>query len=203
MCRYKKGIKDPKNLQSYVQLAAKQSSGNQYSKILNELKNAGVISTTGNKSVYKYNSDEIKTLLRKGGAVLELHTYYSEKEKYDDALVSVHLDWDGVTHHRNTDMYGNGRAYADDEAEVDVNNEVDVLLLKGYVPTFISCKSGSLEGTTALRALYELETVASRFGGKFAKKVLATMQPLKSVAQERAKALGIEVWDMKNDVRGE
>ena len=44
-----------------------------------------------------------------------------------------------------------------------------------------------------LHALYELDTVANRFGGKYCKKVLATVQPVRGVYLERAKEMKIEV----------
>ena len=46
-------------------------------------------------------------------------------------------------------------------------------------------------------ALYELETVAKRFGGKYAKKVVATAQPISPGHLQRAKEMGIEVRVMK------
>ena len=45
----------------------------------------------------------------------------------------------------------------------------------------------------SLHALYELETVAERFGGKYAKKVLVSVQPLSRTYAERAKEMDIEV----------
>ena len=45
-------------------------------------------------------------------------------------------------------------------------------------------------GQQALHALYELETVVSRFGGK---KVLVTANELGDAYMERAKEMGIEV----------
>ena len=51
---------------------------------------------------------------------------------------------------------------------------------------------------TTLMALYELETITSRFGGKYARKVLATLQPVTGIYAERAKEMGIELWHYKN-----
>ena len=42
-------------------------------------------------------------------------------------------------------------------------------------------------------ALYELQTVADRFGDKYSKKVLVTARPLGVVYMERAEEMGIEV----------
>ena len=116
--------------------------------------------------------------LWEGGSVLELHTYQLERKDADDCRVGVHLDWDGVVH----EMLGE-----------DVINEVDVLTLKGNIPTFISCKSGKMTPQQSLHALYELDAVTKRFGGKYAKKVLVTANDLGAIYLERAKEMGIEV----------
>ena len=72
-------------------------------------------------------------------------------------------------------------------------NEVDVLVMRENVPVFMSCKSGKLKAQESLHALYELETVTERFGGKYAKKVLVTTRPLGPRYMERAAEMGIEV----------
>ena len=97
-----------------------------------------------------------------------------EAEDSDDCLVGAHLDWDGVLH--------SGRSE-------DVLNEIDVLVLRGLVPTFISCKSGSVDKD----ALYELRTVTERFGGKYAKMVLAAPKGVSRADRMRAEEMGIEV----------
>ena len=71
--------------------------------------------------------------------------------------------------------------------------KIDVLTLKGNIPTFISCKSGKMDGNKALPALYELETVARRFGGKYAKKVLAVTSSIGEAYLARAEEMGIEI----------
>jgi len=88
--------------------------------------------------------------------------------------VGVHIDWDGKLHE------GQGE---------DVLNEIDVLSLCGNVPVFISCKGGSVDQM----ALYELDTVASRFGGKYAKKMLVVARELSKAHALRAEEMGIEV----------
>ena len=65
----------------------------------------------------------------------------------------VYIDWDGKV------------ASGD---EKDTVNEIDVILMKGMIPVFVSCKNGNVEEDE----LYKLDTVASRFGGTYAKKVL-------------------------------
>ena len=101
-----------------------------------------------------------------------------EKEHSDDCRIGTHLDWDGVIHKES----GN-----------DLMNEIDVLSLNDNVMTFISCKSGKMNYTQILHALYELDTVAKRFGGKYCRKVLVSAKPLSKVYMERAGEMKIEV----------
>lgn len=123
-----------------------------------------------------YDSEDMKSCLIKGGNTLELHTYQVAKKNSCDCRQSVMIDWDGVEHAKRG---------------ADVLNEIDVISITGNVPTFISCKGGRMDDGQALQPLYELETVATRFGGKYAKKVLATVHPLQGVYAERAKEMGI------------
>jgi hypothetical protein len=100
----------------------------------------------------------------------------------DDVMVGAHLDWDGVIHTTIGE---------------DVLNEIDVLAVKDGVPTFISCKAGRLNAEKKLHALYELETVAYRFGGKYAKKELVTVFPIEGNYAIRAKEMGIKLTVLK------
>lgn len=125
---------------------------------------------------FRYKNSAIKQLFWDSGSILEMYTFLQEtrKEGITDCRVGVHIDWDGV-------LYNDGNR--------DVLNEIDVMSIENNRPTFISCKIGSVDQM----ALYELETVANRFGGKYAKKVLATAQPLSAAHMQRAKEMGIEV----------
>lgn len=126
-------------------------------------------------SVY-FKSNAVRECLVDAGKILELHTYYEYKESniYDDCRIGVHIEWDAFF----------------DDADCVVN-EVDVLLLKGNIPFFISCKNGRVDQM----ALYELDTVAARFGGKYAKKQLVAGQKVASCYVNRAREMGIEVLD--------
>lgn len=127
---------------------------------------------------FRYKDAAVKDCLWEGGAVLELHTCLQERKLGGECRVGVHLDWDGKLH----GPYG-----------TDVMNEIDVLTLRGNVPTFISCKTGNMSSHQALHALYELDTVAGRFGGKYAGKVLYTVQDIGKAYRERAEEMNIEV----------
>ena len=127
---------------------------------------------------FRYKNELIKSCIWDSGSVLELHTYKNLAEDFDDCMIGVHLDWDGVIHE------GIGE---------DVCNEIDVLAIKNGIPTFISCKAGKLNPNTTLHALYELQTVTERFGGKYAKKCLVTVSDIAPNYRERAEEMDIEL----------
>ncbi len=127
---------------------------------------------------YTIKNEKIKDFLWDSGSVLELYTYLQMQKESDDCMVGVHIDWDGIIHKNVGD---------------DVLNEIDVLALKGYRLIFISCKSGSMNGDKPLHALYELQTVAQRFGGKYALKVLVAPQKMGWIYKERAKEMNIAI----------
>lgn len=153
----------------------------QFNKIMDRLGRAGLLKDLKHDDgvyCFSYKSKAVKECLRDGGSTLELYVYKRERETADDCKVGVHLDWDGVLH------YTPG---------IDVLNEIDVMSIKGNIPTFISCKTGKMGPSNTLHALYELETVAGRFGGKYARKVLVTSRDLQDVYLKRAEEMGIEV----------
>ena len=149
--------------------------------ILDQLAEAGLIldlEYDNGRYRFKYKNKEVKNVLWEGGSILELYICHKESRKTTECQVGVHIDWDGVI----PTIPG-----------PDVVNEIDVLSLAGNIPTFISCKSGKMTRPETLFALYELETVARRFGGKYARKVLVTIAPLGDAYMRRAEELGIEV----------
>ena len=127
---------------------------------------------------FRYKNELIKSCIWDSGSVLELNTYKQMVGDSDDCMVGVHLDWDGTIH----PMAGQ-----------DVYNEIDVLAIKDGIPTFISCKAGHLNANTTLHALYELQTVTQRFGGRYAHKILATIDSIDGVYAKRAEEMGIEL----------
>lgn len=149
--------------------------------IIDALEDAGVLLDVvhaNGQYQFRYKNQAIKDCLWEGGSVLELHICHEEEKNSAECMVGVHLDWDGVIHN---------------QPGTDVLNEIDVLSLNGNIPTFISCKSGRMEAHQTLYALYELDTVAKRFGGKYAKKALVSAKALGEVYMERAAEMNIEV----------
>ncbi len=135
----------------------------------------GQVSIDDEMIKFSYKTSMIRDCLLDAGCLLELHTYYERLEsgRYSDCRVGVHIDWDGEI---------NGR-------EIDVENEIDVMLLEGVVPVFISCKNGRVNQM----ALYELDAVANRFGGKYVRKELAATQEITPGYLKRAEEMNIIV----------
>lgn len=135
---------------------------------------------------FRYKNKDIKDCLCDSGSILELYTYIAAMECnfFDSCEVGIHLDWDGTM----------------DGWLPDVINEIDVLLIKNNIPTFISCKNGRLDRT----ALYELDTVTKKFGGKYAKKLIISSQNHDDTLEERAREMNIrlisnEIFDWTMD----
>lgn len=128
------------------------------------------------KICYTYKSNSIRELLKKAGNVLEWKMYFvakSCKKEYNlpyfsDVVNGAFIDWDGQT--PSPHNY-NGTA-----------NEIDLLLMRGLVPIFVSCKNGNVPDDE----LYKLNTVAEHFGSKYTKKILVLTNCLKSKSEMKA-----------------
>lgn len=77
------------------------------------------------------------------------------KPYFHDLRMGVHIDWDGVVHEPAQQI-------------PDTHNEIDLILMRGAVPLFISCKNGDIKEDE----IYKLNTVATRFGAPHARKML-------------------------------
>lgn len=126
---------------------------------------------------YRYSSDLYRYCTKKAGNVLELKVFLEaraleEKGKpyFDDCLTGVTIDWDGVIQDKTDNI-------------PDTRNEVDLVLTRGLCSLFISCKNGYIDEAE----LYKLNTVAQRFGGPYARKMLiATDLDQKTPSSTRA-----------------
>ncbi len=111
-----------------------------------------------------YKNKQVKKCLTKAGQALEMKIFINAvdvrdkegKRVYDDVLNGVVIKWDGEARDEKA-----GEGY-------DTENEIDVLMMHDAIPVFVSCKNGLVTS----EELYKLNTVAERFGGKYAKKVL-------------------------------
>ena len=162
-----------------------------YRAIIDELEQANAIILYDNRNDryrYRYTSPLTRACLKKEGNLLEFKTLLTAREFmrdgkpfFNDCQMGVMLDWDGYLHN----------PYGPDVR--DTRNEIDVMVMRGCTPVFISCKNGGIEE----EELYKLHTVALRLGGTFAKKVLIATdyephsQKTKQSLMQRAKDMDI------------
>lgn len=111
---------------------------------------------------FRYKNEQIRNCILKAGNILELYAYSLLNEirdekllNYADIKMGVIIDWDGIIHEAGSDV-------------CDTKNEIDLMVTKGMTPIFISCKNGEVDKED----LYELQSVAEKFGGEYSKKVL-------------------------------
>lgn len=155
--------------------------------LLNQFLNSGIIKGRISNKIweYSYTSSLLRYCTKTPGNVLEVKTLLEARELrkegvpyFYDCQMGVKIDWDGVIHKQA-------------EKTPDTENEIDIIAVHDATPLFISCKNGTVEE----EELYKLHTVATRFGGPYAKKMLiATHLNQKSVASNRA--LAQRAWDM-------
>lgn len=114
---------------------------------------------------FEFKNAQVMKCLTKAGLILELIiavTAFGIRDDsgdavYNDVMTGVCIDWDGIIQ---------------PDYKTDVENEIDVILIKGMVPVFISCKNGII----SVDELYKLSVVSEKFGGKFVKKVLVASE---------------------------
>ena len=125
---------------------------------------------------FSFADSMIRSWLRDVGEVLELYTYKLcvDSGQFNDVRCSTIVEWD--------------RKAVEDK----VTNEIDVLAVKGVVPTFISCKACQVD----TYALNELDILRDRFGGETANAIIVTTEKCRSVTKQRAHALNIRVIDL-------
>ncbi len=182
----------------YLRLEELQSSVNQFRQkedrmwwLLEKLSSCGVIDdrSSGDAFCYRYLDPLLHSCAQKAGNLLEIMVLLQARDckldgesYFDDCQMSVSIDWDGQVHSLSQQI-------------PDTSNEIDVIVTRGLVSLFISCKNGEI----GEEELYKLNTVASRFGGKYARKMLvATDLERKSPSSvraflQRAKDMGIYI----------
>lgn len=176
-------------------LKEKLKSGGSYiciKSIVNALKKYGLMTLSEQSGVLhiSFKSKQVQRCLTKAGQVLELIVYISalnatEKDgskSYSDVMTSVQIDWDGNIHTQTN--------------ACDTQNEIDVMMMHGLIPIFVSCKNGAVD----MNELYKLNTVAERFGGTYSKKVLITTALDDSLQSEylRARAKDMNIRLVEN-----
>ena len=163
-------------------------------KLLTKLISNGLIldySKKGSVIHFRYKNKQVHECITKAGDILELYSYMLMKEIavensgwYDDIDIGVYIDWDGIIN--------------EDSSVIDVKNEIDIVAMRDLIPLFISCKNGEVPK----EALYELQTVADKFGGRYAGKyMLATYISRNKLSKkyiiQRAQEMGIKlIYDL-------
>ena len=139
---------------------------------------------------FVYSNEFVKCCVAKAGDILETKILQVVNDMKDengayfcDAERGVFIDWDGTVHTNSDD-------------EKDTANEIDVFVMRDLIPVFISCKNGAFDD----EELYKLYTVASRFGGVYAKKILVCsdfFERSENTAhlEQRAKDMQIKIID--------
>ncbi len=152
----------------------------------------GFDDSDGNTVTVSFKNPQVKRCLTKAGQALEMKMFAlfcdiresDGTDVYDDLLNGVVIDWDGTQHDEKT------------EHVYDTENEVDIVAMHDIVPVFVSCKNGEFSA----EELYKLQTVAERFGGQYAKKVLIAtsvdaMGTTGEYLRQRAKDMNIRLME--------
>lgn len=108
---------------------------------------------SGDTVTLTFRDAHVRRTLSRAGDLLELWLFLaarSDPDFFTDAVMGAKIQWNG----------GSDRA--------GTANEIDGLMMLGAVPMYVSCKIGSVPK----EALYELDSVAARFGGSYAVKAL-------------------------------
>ena len=163
-------------------------------RIAKKLRDCGIVTGYRNSDgefFLEFSGRQVKKVCTVSGLALEMIIYRAALEAleerrpfYNDVVNGAKLDWDGVVH---------------DGSE----NEVDVLMMRGLTPVFVSCKNGSVSSDE----LYMIDSVSYKFGGKYAKKILVASalpknNPSGDFIRKRAKEMGIRLVEgtEKNNV---
>lgn len=138
-----------------------------FDSVISGLRQNGILteySSDGVKLRVRYKNEQVRACLAKVGQALEMKIYSTAlklrdangKPIYNDVMNGVVIDWDGeIVHPKGSRIK-------------DTENEIDVIMMHGAIPVFVSCKNGNVDTDE----LYKLCSVADRFGGKYARRVL-------------------------------
>lgn len=189
--RYKKKLYDNTifihNCYNVNKISIKQDNLNEEEKEIIKLcllylkKKKGIIyNNVGNEIEVEFLKSYLKAFIFKSGTWLEVLTNIVVKEisEVDEVKSGVIFLWN--------------------ECNKRVKNELDVIAVKDSVFICISCKDSEKYDEDALN---ELEVYSERIGGSSVKKILvATKPPCKQCVIERAKAMGINLIILKNNI---
>ena len=154
--------------------------------IHNGFLNANRINNEGRILEFTYANKDIKEVLTKAGEILEICTYYSvcEKGLFDDVFSGFHFNW------REDNILNE---------EGIIQNELDLVLTKGFQSIIVECKAKNLDQDM----YFKMDSLSERFGIG-AKKVLLTTAnknaPNNARQVERGNMMGIKTISIVNDI---
>lgn len=115
-------------------------------------------------------------LYEKAGNLLELIMYRAAWESglVTDCCTGVRLDWDGEFRRGG-----------------NTNNEIDLVLMRGHLPCFVSCKNTNV----TKEYLYEIMVMARHFGGRYAVPMVFSSMRTGDAVRIRAEEMGVVLLD--------
>lgn len=161
-----------------------------YRRTLKKLEAAGIVTDVHTRrrdnqveSRFRLNVPaEARILYEKAGNLLELVARVAAEDSgmFCDCMTGAMLDWSVLP------PWGTA----------DPANEVDLVLTRGHIPVFVSCKGTELEKDY----LYEISTLARHYGGIYAKAAVFSTENNDRPIRQRAKEMGILVIDRISDI---
>lgn len=129
--------------------------------------------------------ESARFLYEMGGNLLELLTYLAVEDSgvFADCCTGVELDWD------DRGAYG----------LADPSNELDVVMTRGHIPYFVSCKNTVVKK----EFLYEIATMARHFGGTYAVPVMISTAKNSEAICARAREMGVVLIDRVRELTAE
>lgn len=115
-------------------------------------------------------------LYEKAGNLLELIMYRAARDSglFADCCTGVKLDWNGELQRGS-----------------NPNNEIDLVLTRGHVPCFVSCKNTNV----TKEYLYEIVTMTRHFGGIHAVPMVFSTMRANDAVRARAEEMGVVLMD--------
>ncbi len=157
--------------------AAKAADGPVCERVLSVLRDRGIVESfeVGDRFCdYRLSgSAQTHELYVKGGSVLEMYTALGAActGLFTDIRASVRLDYDGTL----------------DGDPAETRNEIDVTMMYGHRPVFVSCKNTAV----TKEYLYEIKTLAGHFGGRFAVPCVVSSVDANRAVRNRASEMGV------------
>ena len=158
-----------------------------------------------------YKDEQVKLCLTKAGTILEMKTFLTCEalisDKFTDCMTGVTVDWDGIVH-KEADPQSFLLMSKEEQEQIieDTVNEIDIVLMKGAIPYFISCKNGKFDADE----LNKMYVVRDKFGKEYGRMIIVTTDFDKFTGgytlehlRQRAKDMGIDIIENVHEMTDE